>query len=111
MGEKRPTWAKRLEAKLDRLLHGLSWFCTPEDDPYPKELGRAMTTPPATPDRLMHLRPTIYTLGWNAFHEGLKREANPYTSTRGGYRNAWFLGWDDAERGLDRTRTPSADSR
>ena len=108
---KQPAWAKRLEEKLDKLLHGLAWFCTPEEDPYPKELGRPMTSPRATPDRLANLRPTIYTKGWNAHHEGTPRDENPYKTTRGGYRNAWFLGWDDAEAGLDRTAAPSTDSR
>ena len=107
---KQPAWAKRLEEKLDTLLHGLAWFCTPAHDDHPKELERPMTSPRATPDRLASLRPAIYTRGWNAYHENASRDENPYTSTRGGYRNAWFLGWDDAEAGLDRTATPDADS-
>lgn len=108
---KTPAWAKRIEEKLDRLLHGLEWFLTPQDDAYPKEVGRPMTTPRRSPGHLSKQRPTTYTKGWTAFHEGVPRDENPYKSTRGGYRNAWFLGWDDAEAGLDRVGGGASDSR
>jgi hypothetical protein len=100
---------ERIENLLSRLVTGLDWYLTPEDSVYPKELGRHMTTPKVSQERLIELRPTVYLKGWNAFHEDkAARRTNPYTSTRGGYRNAWFRGWDDAEAGLDRRRESEA---
>ncbi len=100
---------ERIEALLERIVQGLDWFLTPADAVYPKELGRHMTTPKVSPERLIVLRPTVYLKGWNAFHEDrAARATNPYQSTRGGYQNAWFRGYDDAEAGLDRRRESGA---
>jgi len=103
------TRLERIEKLLARMVQGLDWFLTPEDSIYPKELGRHMTTPKVSQERLIELRPTVYLKGWNAVHEDhAPRDSNPYKSTRGGYRNAWFRGWDDAEAGLDRRREAGA---
>ncbi len=93
--------------RVDRLLQGIGWFL---DDPPPKEPKKekpTVTTPKVTEDRLFKLRPTVYAKGWEAFRAGKPRTDNPYRTTRGGYQNAWFLGWDDAESGLDRGAAPS----
>ena len=65
-----------------------------------------MASPRSTPEQLFRLRPTAYAGGWKAFHTRAARSTVPYRSTRGGYRNAWLLGWDDAEKGIDRRIAP-----
>lgn len=98
---------RRILRRLNRLYQGIAWFL---DAPPPKEPRKeepAVTSPRATPERLFELRPTVYAKGWEAFHAGIPRDACPYATTRGGYRNAWLLGWDDAESGLDRRPAPS----
>jgi len=53
-----------------------------------------------------------YAEGWNAFEDGSRRGANPY-SQKGpeSSRNAWYAGWDAAwERSTSREKSQKADS-
>jgi len=96
---------RHMNRMLERMLKGIGWFLDPPTGTQPREDTPPMTTPRVSPERLARLRPAVYAKGWRAYHRRTPREENPYHTTRGGYQNAWFFGWDDGEAGLDR-RTP-----
>lgn len=98
---------RKLLRRQHDLVQRLEWFL----DPPPKKpppLPAAETPPPpsepATPDdpvdfaRLKKLRPNAWQAGRDAFDSEKERAANPHRDTRGGFRNAWFGGWEERKR-------------
>lgn len=101
--------------RLERIVWGLDWML----DPMPAELPDEEQFPPVPADYqaevadpggrdqdLIDSRTNPYRAGLRASEEGEDRESNPYKEPRGGNQRAWWLGYDDGEQGLDRSRGP-----
>lgn len=108
--------ATRIEHLIDKvgsLTARLDWFLDPEPDDEIPELTvipgpDARVLHPSAPEaqygdvkRLKWLRPKAWEEGRAArVCDKLKRE-NPYRDTRGGYRNAWFGGFEEMHDELE----------
>lgn len=99
---------RRIRRDQRELVSRLEWFLDPPPRPPappPPEATPAPEPPPGPPPpdhvpnaRLKKLRPETWVAGRKAFEEGKAKAENPYRDTRGGFRNAWFGGWEEGEK-------------
>ena len=92
---------RRQGRELRDLTARLEWFLDPPparpgDEAAPAVAPAPVPKPEHVPlERLKKGRPRHWEEGRKAFEDGAAKSANPYRDTRGGFRNAWFGGWEE----------------
>lgn len=99
----------QVAARAERIEQGLDWFLDDPpreheaDDVAPAQSSGKSSRPKdrrydyGNPVRLKELRRPAWDEGRAARDEEQPKSSNRYRDTRGGYRNAWFGGWQERD--------------